>query len=374
VLQLLSAEVPQTRDEIEFELMRVRGEIEIRELYFSRLAAALRALEADDEGEQEQSTIDWIRHNCRLTQQAAADRIKIGEKLPAMPQTENCLYTGELGIQHLAVMARTAVAIGDAFDERDLLPMAKKLSPGRFYFESLHYRHSLQPQEVAAEQADLAENRRLCLSTAEDGCLVLNGILDPVAGAEVRSALEELAKPIGKYDYRDREKRLADALHEGMTHGGKVRVQMQVTSSVETLLGLCGAPGAENEFSLPISSRTVERWACDCSLTRVLMRDSVVIDVGRSQRVIAGPKRRALIARDKHCQWPGCERPASWCDGHHLVHWTRGGGLELENMVLLCGRHHWMVHEGEWQVVKTDDGELLPVAPMHVFGLPRGPD
>lgn len=43
-------------------------------------------------------------------------------------------------------------------------------------------------------------------------------------------------------------------------------------------------------------------------------------------------------------------------------------------MVLLCRRHHWMAHEGGWQLVKTDQGTLLPIAPMHVFGLPREPD
>ena len=375
VLQLVDAEVSTTRDQIEHELLRVRGEIEIRELYFSRLAAALADIDLNQEYEEsDQTTIDWIRHNCRLTQQAAADRVRIGEKLPVMPQSENCLYTGEIGIQHLAVMARTAVALKDAFEEKDLLPLAKKSSPGKFYHQCLHYRHSKRPKEVADEQAALAECRHLNMSTAEDGCLVLQGVLDPIGGAAVRAVLEPLAKRLGKDDYRQRDQRLADALVEGLTHGGRLKVQMQVTSSIETLLGLLGAPGAETEFSVPVSSKTVERWACDCSLTRVLMQDSVVIDVGRSQRVIAGPKRRALVARDRHCRWPGCERPASWCDGHHILYWTNGGGLELENMVLLCQRHHWLVHEGGWRVVKTDDGELMPVAPMHVFGLPRGPD
>jgi hypothetical protein len=150
---------------------------------------------------------------------------------------------------------------------------------------------------------------------------------------------------------------------------------MQVTSSVETLLGLVGAPGAENEFSLPISSKTVERWACDCAISRVLLQDSVVIDVGRAERTIKGPRRRALIARDQHCQWPGCERPASWCDGHHVVHWLHGGGGEIENQILLCHRHHWLAHEGHWQLVKTDNGEIMAIAPTMTFGrLARGPD
>src|SRR5439155_3354555 len=160
-----------------------------------------------------------------------------------------------------------------------------------------HYRHSVRPQEVASEQADLAENRALSMSTAEDGCLILQGVLDPVGGAALRTALEPLAKPMGKHDYRERPQRLADALVELATAGGKVAVQMQVTSSIDTLLGLLGAPGAETEFSLPVSSTTVERWACDSSITRVLMQDSVAIDVGRSKRTIRGPRRRADRSR-----------------------------------------------------------------------------
>jgi hypothetical protein len=221
MLQLVDPQVPATRQEIEHELLRTRGEIEIRELYFARLAAALHARDQEHGEESDQTTIDWLRHDCRLTQQAAADRIRIGEKLHVMPESENCLYTGELGIQHLAVMARTAAAVGALFDEAALLPSAKKHSPGRFYHESLHYRHSLRPKEVADAQADLVENRHLSMSTAEDGCLVLQGVLDPVGGAAVRTKLEALARPTGKHDHRLREKRLADAIVEGLTAGGK---------------------------------------------------------------------------------------------------------------------------------------------------------
>ncbi|HEY4912573.1 MAG TPA: HNH endonuclease, partial [Candidatus Dormibacteraeota bacterium] len=154
------------------------------------------------------------------------------------------------------------------------------------------------------------------------------------------------------------------------------RTHLQVTTSLETLLALPGAPAAEMEHSLPVSSRTVERLACDCSVTRILLdSESMVIDVGRAKRTISGPQRKALNVRDKHCVWPGCERPASWTEGHHRVHWLHGGGGDLPNLALLCHRHHWLVHEGNWQIVRGDDGRMLTIPPLVSFGSPsRDPD
>ncbi|OLC20004.1 MAG: hypothetical protein AUH27_04760 [Chloroflexi bacterium 13_1_40CM_66_19] len=109
--------------------------------------------------------------------------------------------------------------------------------------------------------------------------------------------------------------------------------------------------------------------ACDCSVTRVLLsQDSMPVDVGRSKRVISGALGRALKARDGNCKWPRCERSASMCDGHHLVHWIEGGPTDLDNLVLLCRRHHRMVHEGGWQLIKTHDQQIVTIAPTITFG------
>jgi hypothetical protein len=79
--------------------------------------------------------------------------------------------------------------------------------------------------------------------------------------------------------------------------------------------------------------------------------------------------------RDKGCRWLGCDRPASYTSGHHIVNWIKGGPTDLDNLTLLCRRHHWLVHEGKWQLVKTDDGQMLAVPPqMDLFQqLARGP-
>lgn len=155
------------------------------------------------------------------------------------------------------------------------------------------------------------------------------------------------------------------------------RPHLQVTASLETLLGLDGAPAGELDFARPIAAATVQRIACDASVTRVLLGpDSTVVDVGRARRVPSGATRRALVLRDQGCAWPGCERPAAWTEAHHLRHWANGGATELGNLVLICTRHHWKVHEGGWQLVRAGDGRLLTIPPGGRDGPPprtRGP-
>jgi len=358
-------------EEIAYQLITLRRVIDQLELKFSRLAAEFVETDYSDY-EGSASPYDWIRFNCHMTSNAAGDRVAVGEQVSDMPESAQAMDAGEIGFAHLTVMARTANAVGQAFDETKLLKLARENSPGKFHYKCLHYRHSVSSKQYAEEQAELAETNVLHMNRGEDGTFFLTGFLDPVGGAVVRNALEPLARLSGADDHRLRPQRMADALVELAAH--KQKIQMQVTSSVETLLDLVGAPGAETEFSLPISSKTVERWACDSSLSRVLLQDSMVIDVGRAQPAIGGPKRRALNARDGHCRWPGCERPASWCDGHHIVYRMHGGGDELDNLVLLCHRHHRMVHEGGWQLVKTEDQHIVTIAPTVTFGLPRGPD
>jgi hypothetical protein len=220
--------------------------------------------------------------------------------------------------------------------------------------------------------------------------VLVQGILDKVGGAALRTALEPLAKRAGKGDHRKLDRRLGDALVDLSMHAldngvPSLRTHLQVTTSLETLLGLSGAPAAEMEFSLPISSKAVERLACDCSVTRILLdSESMVIDLGRAKRVVSGSQSKALQVRDRGCTWPGCDRPATWTSAHHVVHWIHGGSTDLPNLVLLCYRHHWMVHEGNWQIVRSDDGCVHTIPPglpttwggpaKRGWGDSRGPD
>jgi hypothetical protein len=370
--------------ELAENLIRLSGAVDLILLEFSRVAAEFAQTDEYDQQGYD-SPISWIKENCHLPGGAAADRVCAGEQLERLTESTAALAEGRIGFAHFALLARTSEAIGPSFNEARLLKQAAQLSVMRFRNACMHARHAANPEDYVTEERQGVEARSLTLTSIDNGLVFVNGILDKVGGAALRTALEPLAKRAGKDDDRNRDRRLADALVDLSMHAldsgqlpqqGSQRTHLQVTTSLETLLGLCGAPAAEMEFSLPISAKAVERLACDCSVTRILLdSDSMVIDVGRAKRTVSGPKRKALNARDKHCVWPGgCDRPPTYTSAHHIVHWARGGSDELSNLALLCYRHHWNVHEGNWQIVRTDDGQFITVPPPTGFEqLPRGP-
>jgi hypothetical protein len=92
----------------------------------------------------------------------------------------------------------------------------------------------------------------------------------------------------------------------------------------------------------PLPSSLLRRLACDGELSRIVFgTGSQVLDVGRSRRTVTGQLRRAVITRDRHCTWPGCEEPPNRCEVHHAVtHWADGGGTSVDNGALLCWHHH----------------------------------
>jgi hypothetical protein len=190
----------------------------------------------------------------------------------------------------------------------------------------------------------------------------MDGLLDPVTGAAFKTTVDALAKRKGPEDERTPSQRRQDALGELVNHAmdqgtlprrNGVRPHINLTTTIEGLKNEVGAPPADLELSLPISTRTLERIACDCTMSRVLLADSMVIDVGRAKRTVSGPTWRALRTRDRGCRFPGCDRPVEWSNPHHITHWARGGPNNLPNMVLLCFYHHRLVHEGGWQVIKS---------------------
>jgi Domain of unknown function (DUF222)/HNH endonuclease len=354
---------PDDGDALGDALIALRPLIDELELEFSLLAGRHAQTDAW-ERDGYLSPFQWLRNLCHMATMQAVDRVHVGLQLEHLPQSVEAVVAGEIGFTHLALIAETGLG------EEALLPIAKEKDVTQFRHVCQHARHAADPDGYAEDSAAEFEESFLDLRLRSDGGAWLKGAVDREGAAALKEALGPLARRNGDDDHRTQEQRNAHALVELAHHAldaGTIpgRPHLQVTASFETLAGHLGSPAGELEFSAPICRATVERLACDCSLTRVILdSDSMVIDVGRSKRIVNGSRMRALHARDKGCRWPGCDRPASWTNAHHLVHWARGGTSDLGNLVLLCHRHHWMVHEGGWQLVKNEDGRLLAIPPM----------
>ena len=242
-----------TPGELGESLIRRRQELDMLELMWSRDAARFAATdEYDRDGFN--SPYDWMRVNCHMNSGQVLDRIAVGEQVNAMPDSVQAMLAGEIGFQHLVVMSRTAERLKESktaapFDGQLLLDKARENTPGRLHHIGRHLMHALDAQAYAEEEEEIVELRSLEISRGGEGMVSVNGFFDSAGAAALRKALEPLARKAGKDDNRKRKRRLADALVQLAT-GGKP-AQLQVTTSIETLMGLAGAPAGEMEFSLP---------------------------------------------------------------------------------------------------------------------------
>ncbi len=123
-----------------------------------------------------------------------------------------------------------------------------------------------------------------------------------------------------------------------------------------------GQSALDEAGGIRVSAETARRLACDAAkVTLHHGPGGQILSVGRRTRTLSPALRRALAARDRHCRFPGCT--ATRCDGHHIRHWAHGGATALDNLVLLCRRHHRAVHEEGFGVTLGDDGEAHFVRP-----------
>ena len=101
-----------------------------------------------------------------------------------------------------------------------------------------------------------------------------------------------------------------------------------------------------------VPEAVAQRIACDCETWRQILDPTTgqVFELGRSHRLVPPWLRKALVARDHGCRWPGCTAPAAWTDAHHIIPWWTGGLTDIDNLLLLCRYHHVKVHEGRWHL------------------------
>ncbi len=322
------------------------------------------------------STAGWLSEQCRISRSTAWERVRQARRLGELPGTAEAFAAGEISQAHVGVITRAAEQVGsEALRDAEpiLLEAARRLDARRLRYVTGQLRHCLDPDGALKDANRDYERRHLYLSELMDGMYALDGLLDPEGGALLREALDALMGPPEQGDERTGSQRRADSLVEmaqrhldrgDLPQRGCQRPHLMVISQLDTLKAEPGSPAAELVSGQPVIGELARRIGCDCSMTRVeLGPDSEILSVGSATRVIPAPTRKAMILRDRHCQFPGCDRPASWSDGHHLRHWIDGGPTILVNLALLCRRCHRRVHEGGWRLVRDPDGRLRAIPP-----------
>ena len=133
-------------------------------------------------------------------------------------------------------------------------------------------------------------------------------------------------------------------------------------AQISVLIGLDALRGQTDEMGLTdagveLPPEVVRRMACDAEIIPIILgTPGGSADAGRLRRAVSLRLRRLLVARDRHCRWPGCHEPPSRCDAHHVWHWIDGGPTNLDNLVLLCHRHHHFLHQHGYRMVPQPDG------------------
>jgi 5-methylcytosine-specific restriction protein A len=207
----------------------------------------------------------------------------------------------------------------------------------------------------------------------------IKGQLDSVTFETVARAVGAILKPAAD-ENKSLGQRQADALGEICAHtlgegrlpaqGGE-RPQVAITMGLEALKA--GLRGANLELGGHIGPGEVRRLCCDAQITPIVLgSQSEPLDVGREKRCATLAQRRAVAVRDGGCAHPGCDRPPSSCEVHHIVHWVHHGETKLDNLVMLCWTHHRMVHQSDWEV-RMHDGlpEFIPPKWIDYSQVPR---
>ena len=334
----------------------------------ARLAGAFSASE-EWEAQGSATDIDWLRHHGRMSFSNAAEVMVVGEQLGHLRESSAALDRGEVGFGHLVHMARNAGFIArrrtGSFSEAPLLDRAVNESVSRFRHTCLNFRHVQDPEGVVEEEATAVEMRELSFSPQEGGVTFINLLLDTPSAVMIQSDISRRSGRLGPDDHRTRNRREADAMIERLLGAAGPAVEVTVSCTPETLLGIASAPAAELEYQEPISGEMLRRLSCDAVFTKILLDDKLIpVSAAHSRRVPTRKERQAMKLQQKGCRGRGCHRPAPHCSPHHVVWYCKSRRTKISEMILLCPHHHWMVHEGGWTVALKDDGEVMFIPPF----------
>ena len=322
------------------------------------------------------SLAEWLSWLTGMSPKTARDHAFMADRVERFPETHGALSTGSISFDQ----ARSIVSTEAPEHEAKLTELARQTTAGQLQRIVRTYRRVTSLSETS--DANATHERRYLNYFFTDETFELHGRLTTEDGALVARAfdraLDKLLKatdpdPVpyeSKPAWDSPDQLRADALVELAETWLADNKSSSRANSYEVVVHVdadalrSDEPGArcEVEGTGSIAPETARRLTCDSALVGLIEHEGEPLAIGRRSRRVPHGLRRALEARDRTCRFPGCPNRGR-LDAHHFTHWIEDGKTELPNLLLLCRRHHRMVHEGGYTISRARDGTWIFTRP-----------
>ncbi|WP_127479503.1 HNH endonuclease signature motif containing protein [Nocardioides pantholopis] len=370
-------------------------------LALARLSSRVEALQAKliacagevAEADGHRDVAGWLAHRTHASGAAARRAQRLGVACDRRWQRlGGSLLTGQVNVDQGHVIAgalddlasaAALVEIGAeewghvlALAEAHLVEQAKHFGPrelrrlGERILEVVapELAEELEGQQLADAERRARRRTSLRIQHLGDGTALIRARVPEAAALRLKTSLEAFTSPRRSSDGAEKQpydRRLGQAFCSLLEtidpaplplHGGDATTMM-ITMDVDALVsGLGTATLADGSR---ITAGEARRMACTANLVpAVLGTRSVPLDLGHTARLFTPAQRKALALRDRECRADGCSIPAAWCEAHHLQPWSRGGRTDLANGILLCSRHHHLVHDDRYLHDRMPNGDV----------------
>lgn len=307
----------------------------------------------------------WLHWRCDLSLSAAREKVRVAHALKNLPAISAAFATGKLSYSKVRALSRVATV----YNEPSLLDFAMTTTAARVEERCRQMRNVL-PQSVA-DAKGVQQNKSLqCWRNADRGTMTITVELPIEEGELVSQALDKAVENHAangpEFESQSFSAQQAEALVDiarlhlsgsaGSGFGSGPDAHTATADHYQVIIHVDqdALTKGQGRSDLPVES--VRRLSCDGSLVSIVETgDGEPIRLGRKQRKVSPALRRALWARDRGCRFPGCGH-TRFVDAHHIRHWSKGGETNLDNLILLCSRHHQLVHEGGYEIRHDEQG------------------
>jgi hypothetical protein len=317
----------------------------------------------------------WLKAHTAMATGTAASRLKTARQLRDLPTIADELAAGRLSADQVRILLRghrPSTSAAFVADQDTLVAAAAAVHIDDLPRVVLVWLAHVDPD--GPDPDDGLMDQEVHLNQVMDGAFAVTGALDAPGGQQLANALQRAMSDLRPSQDADGQpmtpaRRRAEALVElarhylgcdapstgtgGRAPGTQPRITV-LTNPTDLSLGL----GARCSDGTWLNAEQVRQFLCDATIQAALTdATGNLLRTYASARFPTATLRNSVMARDRRCRFHGCDRPASVCDVHHVVHGEHGGRTEPDNLVLLCGRHHALLHRG-WSARMTADGQL----------------